>query len=86
MNIDHSTHEHEATTAARTACREGHEHGPFLGLATTRKLLEELLIRGEVSALMYERGGDGDLLHDLSRVLLKCLSPNTLDYRTVDDR
>jgi hypothetical protein len=35
MNIDHSTHEHEATTAARTACREEQGGRPTMKFRTS---------------------------------------------------
>jgi hypothetical protein len=59
-----------------------------LGLATTRELLEELRVRGEVASTVQggERGPQGALLYAMVNVTLRQLGKETLDYRTVDDK
>lgn len=54
-----------------------------LGLATTREMLEELQARGRAGVV---RSDEKDSIHLESDAdhLLKCLSAETLDYRTVD--
>lgn len=55
---------------------------PQLGLATTRQLLTELKVRGQVEHY-YEREG-GEMATGAAR-LLDSLPGSMLDYRTVDD-
>lgn len=52
------------------------EHGPMLGLATTRELIEELRARAEVDKLWFVVDAANDLLIELAE--------DFLDYRTVD--
>lgn len=62
----------------------GEKEGPYLGLATTRELLEELKARGEVSATIGDYPEEmGDMAIGAANLLEK-LPGSMLDYRTVD--
>jgi len=58
------------------------ESGPQLGLATTRQLLQEIEVRGEVEPCYWEQGAA--MAVGAAR-LLDELPGSMLDYRTVDE-
>lgn len=55
--------------------------GPFLGMATTRELLEEIRARGETEPRYRE---EGDAMAIGAANLIDVLPGSMLDYRTVD--
>lgn len=58
-----------------------------IGLATTRQLLEELQVRGDMNAVGAagtKQGVKGALLADMASVLLRVLSKRDLGYSTVE--
>lgn len=71
---------HALTVAARTSAW-GPIDGPYLGLATTRELLEELKARGETEDRYRE---EGDAVAIGAANLLDTLPGSMLEYRTVE--
>lgn len=54
---------------------------PLLGLATTRQLLQEIRVRGEIE---HRYQDEGNMLAIGAANLLDILPGSMLDYRTVD--
>lgn len=54
---------------------------PNLGLATTRELLEEIRVRGEVEPVFIKYG---NIMSDAACSLVESLPRSVLNYRTVD--
>jgi hypothetical protein len=59
---------------------------PHLGLATTRELLRELEVRGEVNVMAGHYPIESENMRGVMAGLLSMSPDGLLDYRTVDGR